>query len=243
MVEAGEVRIFLMVEEGDWFAGVVRDKEQRSPAIRKNADPAPETTEWQRIGSEADLPEIHLAPAYPDRALVVRPKVSYALIPGERVQFFVGVPVWIRVAGPSDLTLFQVSTSSLSNTWFGLPTEGELAYAMRTRARRDVKRLGLDPLQVVCSVRIKNQSKEMITFERICIRPRFLSLYEDSRHGLWANESSMIVRSAQEASRVAYARKAPAHLNHPHAWIKGAEEATGTHFLRALGGGKGLFNE
>ena len=242
LIEAGEVRILLKVEEGDWFAGTLREDDV-PPSIQKNLESFSNEPEWQRIGSVQDVPQLQLTPAYPDRALVVRPKVSYSVLPRERVQFYVSVSVWIRLTAKEDLTLLNVPAYTLSNTWFGLPTDGELAYAMRTLARREGDHLDLHPLRVVCPVRIKNQSKEILKFERICIRPKFLSLYQDEHLGLWANESSMIVRTAQEASRVAYARKAPTNLKNPHRWQKGEEDPTGTQLLRALSVGKGFFNE
>ena len=243
VIEAGEVRVCLKVEEGDWFAGTIRENGDIPPAIQKNVEAFANEPEWQRIGSTRDVPELQLTPAYPDRALVVRPKVSYAVLPGERVQFYVGVPVWIRLKGGKDLTLLTVPAYTLSNTWFGLPTDGELAYALRTRARREGDQLDIHSLRVICPVRVRNQSKEVLKFERICIRPQFLSLFQDDSLGLWANESSMIVRSGQEVSRVAYARKAPARLNHPHRWQQGDEDVTGTQLLRAFSVGKGFFNE
>lgn len=243
VVSAGVVQVSIKMNDGDWFVGVFRDGEERVPGIERGCDAFPEGTEWRRIGSVADLPELRVAPAFPDRAVVVRPEVPFSVLPGERVQFYVGVPVSIRLMGPSSLSLLQVPSLVLSNTWFGLPTDGELAYALRTRARRDAEELDLDPLRIICPVRVKNQAKELLNFERICIRPQFLSLYEDTVHGLWANESSMIVRSDQEASRVAYARNSPTNLKNPKLWQHGEEEASGTHLLRALSTGKGFFNE
>lgn len=243
VVTAGELRFSLRVDDGDWFFGLCRDRGERMPSIETGVTEFPEKTTWQRLGSVGDLPKIHLAPTYPDRAVVVRPEVPFSVLPGERVQFYVGVPVSIRLVSPNDFPLLQVPVQTLSNTWFGLPTDGELAYAIRTRARRDVTTFSINPLRVICPVRVKNQSKELLNFERICIRPQFLSLYEDALLGLWANESSMIVRSAKEASRVAYSRSAPANLKRPHLWQKGSEEATGTHLLRAFSAGKGFFHE
>lgn len=243
VVEAGEVRCFLKVDEGDWILGLLRDQEDRTPGLSAPPEVMPEGIGWQRLGSVEDLPEISLAPTYPDRALVVRPEMAYSVLPGERVQFYIGVAIWIRLLGPKKLTLMQFPIQTLSNTWFGASTDGELAYAMRTRARREGEHLDFGPLRVTCPVRVRNQSKHILKFERICIRPQFLSLYEDHNQGLWANESSVMVKSDESWSHVAYARKAPGHLKRPREWQKGQEVATGRQLLRALSSGKGFFNE
>jgi hypothetical protein len=243
LVEAGEVRLFLRVDEGDWLLGILRDEGDRSCQVNSGIEVPAEHVPWQRIGSVEDLPVIHVCPSYPDRAVVVRPEMPYSVLPGERVQFYVGVPVWIRLVGKGDVTLAQVPVNTLSNTWFGAPTDGELAFAMRTRARREGERLDFGALRVTCPVRVKNHTSKMLTFERICIRPKFLSLYEDKEKGLWANESSVIVRSDGNWSQVAYARKPPKQLSQPKVWLKGEEESTRRHVLRALSTGTGFFNE
>lgn len=90
-------------------------------------------------------------------------------------------------------------------------------------------------------MRVRNQTKETMMFERLCLRVRFLDLYEQKGRGLWANESSVIVRGDESWSRVAYARKAPAMLNNPELLVKGAEDPKGTYLLRAISHGKGFF--
>jgi hypothetical protein len=155
----------------------------------------------------------------------------------------VGIATWIRFVNAHEVTLLQFPVQTLSNTWFGAPTDGELAYALRTRARREGEKLDFGPLRIVCPVRVRNQAKDLLKFERICIRPRFLSLYEDAQKGLWTNESSVMVKSDENWSHVAYARKAPGYLKRPQQWQKGQEEAAGRQLLRALSTGKGFFNE
>lgn len=243
VLEAGEVRLFVTIDEGDWLISLQREPGERPFQVASLDEEFPEGLSWQRIGSVEDVPILHLSPAYPDRALVVRPEMPYSVLPGERVRFFVGVSVWVRLVGKDNVTLFQFPIQTLSNTWFGAPTDGELAYAMRTRAKREGEALEFGALRVICPVRVRNQSKDVHQFERICIRPKFLSLFESESHELWANESSVIIRSDESWSQVAYARKAPKQAGRATEWVKGAEESSGLHMLRALSSGTGFFNE
>ena len=112
---------------------------------------------------------------------------------------------------------------------------------MRTLARREGENLDFGPARVICPVRIRNQTKEILSFERLCLRVQYLNIYENANRRLWANESSVMVRGDESWSRVAFASKAPAQLQHPKLLMQGKEDAKGTFLIRALNEGKGLF--
>lgn len=237
-----EFSLYWQVKEGDWIFGIFRAAAQedlKGFAFLKS-DP-PEGVSWRRLASVSDVPEMKLLPAFPNRPVVVRPDVPYTLIPGERVNIFVGVPIWLSLQTPKGVVLMEESVHPLSNTWFGIPTDGELCYAMRTLARREGENLDFGPGRVICPVRIRNQSKEIMSFERLCLRVQYLNIYENENQRLWANESSVMVRSGEPWSRVAFASKAPAYLKHPKLLVPGTEDARGTFLIRALTEGKGWF--
>jgi hypothetical protein len=238
----GALSVYWKIREGDWILGMNRgEAEDEISAFSWLEGDAPESTNWRRAGSVEDLPFLEALPAFPNRPVVVRPEFSYTILPGERVHIFVGVPLSITIRDPKGLVLFEEPIYPLSNTWFGSPTDGELCYAMRTLAKREGENLDFGPSRIICPVRIRNQSKEKLIFERLCLRVQFLNIYESEGKGLWANESSVIVRSDEAWSRVAYARKAPVILKKPKLLVHGKEDAKGTHLLRALTEGKGFF--
>ena len=229
-------------KEGDWIVGASREAESDTvPGFHLLESDAPEGTSWRRLASVEDVPTLKVLPAFPNRAVVVRPEFPYTLIPGERVNIFVGVPVSIVLQSPKGLTLMEEPVHPLSNTWFGPPTDGELCYAMRTLARREGENLDFGPARVLCPVRIRNQSKEIMSFERLCLRVKYLSIYQNSNQRLWSNECSVMVRGEESWSRLAFASKAPAMLNNPTLLVPGKEDARGTFLNRALTEGKGWF--
>ena len=60
--------------------------------------------------------------------MVVRPEMPFTILPGDRVQFFVRIPLWVRLvaAGHGESVWCDVPTRILSKTWFGAPEAGEL---------------------------------------------------------------------------------------------------------------------
>ncbi len=234
--------VYWQVKEGDWIVGSLRQNlEEESSKFELLDSEAPENISWRRLASVEDVPSLKVLPAFPNRAVVVRPEFPYTLIPGERVNIFVGVPLSITLLTPKGLKLFEEPVHPLSNTWFGSPTDGELCYAMRTLARREGENLDFGPARIICPVRIRNQSKETLSFERLCLRVQFLNIYENGNHRLWANESSVMVRGDESWSRLAFASKAPTYVKDPTLLVQGKEDARGTFLIRALNEGKGFF--
>lgn len=240
----GPLRIWVKRDGDDWLALVFRDGDlTRHDCIPRLEDEVPEAGQWRRVGSVAASPELKLLPALPNRPVVVRPEVPYTILPGERVQFYVGVPLWIHLQSKDDVMLVEEPVVRLSNTWFGTPMEGELAYAMRTMAKRQLEDLDFHPWRAVCPVRIKNQRKERLTFERICLHVQYLDLYQDAREGIWTNESGVTVREGSDNnwSRISYARSAPDDLKAATLLVKARDEVRGGFSLKALTGAGGFF--
>jgi hypothetical protein len=209
--------------------------------IRTLEAPVPETPDWKRIGAWDDLGNLRMLPRFPDRPVLVRPQFPYTLLPGERIRFLVVVPVWVTLGREGEPPVLQQPVLKLSNTWFGTPTSGELCYAIRTLAHREGDDLDNGSWQVVCPVRIRNQSKETVSFERLCLRVKHLSIYQHPTRGLWANESSVNFRGGDSWSRVAYARKPPVDLGEMTLLCEGEEDPQGTFIQRAITQGRGFF--
>lgn len=238
----GPLRLWVRRDGDDWLALVDRDGNSESVACSANLDgQAPEEGAWRRLGSVDACKELKVLPVMPDRPVVVRPEVPYTILPGEKIQFYVGVPLWLALQTVEHLTLLAEPIMQLSNTWFGNPMDGELGYAMRTRARRQIQDLDFHPWRAICPVRIRNLSKDTLTFERICLRVQHLDLYVDAKEGIWANESGVTIRGDNNWSRISHARGAPPELSSPTLLAKARDEIRGGFSLKALTGAGGFF--
>ncbi len=244
-VRLGPLRVFLRREGEDWLVAWDRTEmpeEMISPPDGFYKGPAPEGVGWRRLGGRKELAGLRLAPVLPARPVVVRPEKPFQVLPGERVQFYAGVPLGLSLRTAGGGLLWEEPVIRLSNTWFGTPMEGELCYAMRTRMRREREWEGFPPWRAVCPVRVRNLTKETIPFERLCIRAPHLSLYEEEDLGVWANETGVTIREEEkEWSRVAYARGAPAGLEGGRLLASPRVESRGGFSLRSLGRAGGWF--
>jgi hypothetical protein len=165
--------------------------------------------DWARwvVGEGAD--SLRLAPALPDRAVVVRPESTLTLPTGREALFLVSIPVWVRVSisGDAGLDLCEHPTTVLSNIWFGDPMSGELCYSLRTRARRGVEDSPPRGHRAICPVRIRNDAPKPLEVERFCVRVQHLRIYAGQR--LWTSEVRVRFRGEEQASEVHYAPEAP----------------------------------
>lgn len=145
---------------------------------------------WKRWPADASWSDVVLAPAMPDRPVVARPESPVQLAPGCEARFFVSIPLWVRftVAGVEPaLALLDAPAVVLSSIWFGEPTEGELCYSLKTRARRcDTQDSAENPHRAVCPVRMINETEAAVEFQRVCLQGKHLNIYRGATH-LWTD--------------------------------------------------------
>jgi hypothetical protein len=72
-----------------------------------------------------ESPFVAPVPVLPDRPVVVRPDRALTILPGERAQFFLELPVWFRLiaAQGNRKQIFEEPLAVLSNTWVWRPPE------------------------------------------------------------------------------------------------------------------------
>jgi hypothetical protein len=170
----------------------------------------PGNAEWARWVAGDDAPRIHLVPTLPDRSVVLRPRYPLHVPRGRSVLFFVNIPLWIRVlvgASPGT-TLTEIPTIALSNSWFGAPTSGELCYALKTKALRDLEEVSNHPYVVTCPVSVENQAPSDLKFERLCVRVEHLHVYRGQRR-LWTNQVEVVFKGEELVSQINIRRYAP----------------------------------
>jgi hypothetical protein len=190
-----------------WLAHVPGDgtRGPRKPRAATGAD-----EEWVRWPVPGDTGSLHLSPAFCDRPVVVEPEQTFRLLPRTEARIFVRVPLWARVRIPDagGTTLTELPSVLLSDTWWGSLTEGEACYWLPTTARRRVDPEVFEPHLAVCPLQLLNRSDEELQVERIALRVPHLSVFV--RDGdLWADETRVRYRGADEESHIEVAGTAP----------------------------------
>ncbi len=208
----GPLDLWIRRTEHEWHvhAGRDPDNEERPFAVEEGEFPG--DSEYRRIAAAKGESIITLAPVFPDRPVVARPELDLTVPPGAEALFFAGIPVWIaiRAGEKSGGSLVEEACLILSNTWLGAPTEGELCYALQTRASRDPAKMRTGAWRVTCPVFIKNKSEESLELQRICIRVKHLNIYEGAER-LWSNQVNARYLSEEKTTEVDYVAKAPVY--------------------------------
>ncbi|MDQ8205507.1 DUF432 domain-containing protein [Pelagicoccus sp. SDUM812003] len=168
--------------------------------------------DWKRWALSLSDDHIAFKPALPDRPIVVKTRTPVIVPPNAQVSLFVSLPVWVEVSAgksASDLSPLEVfCTQKLSNTWYGTNFEGELCYALKSRARRSLEDLDDEPLRAVCRFSTRNRSEEALPLEKIRVAPEHLAIYETKEH-LWTTSLNVEFLGKDLPSRVTYESERP----------------------------------
>jgi hypothetical protein len=208
----GPLEVWLRQLGEDWYVAYRRAEPEVQPSAPRTLQPTGDLEElpWSRWVSTRTSERMRLVPALPDRSVVVRPRYPLNVPTGESVLFYVNIPLWVRVTvgETAELTLSEIPSVVLSNTWFGEPTAGELCYALKTKAQRDLEELSNHPYMVTCPVKVENLAPTDLEFQRICIRVEHLHVYRGLRR-LWTNQVEVQFKGEDFASQISVIKYAP----------------------------------
>lgn len=207
----GSLDVWIKWKAGEWEVAHRHDIAQEERALVWDEAERPGDVVPERWITGNESPELLIRPLMPERPVVVRPESPVRLLPGLSTDFYVGIPLWfsLRIGDAKrENTLCEIPAVRLSNSWFGTPVEGELCYAMRTRAYREPDALSSRMHRCICPLQVRNVSDTVLSFERVCIRCQHLHIYAGADR-LWSNTIRMSYRGEDVWNRVVYAGSAP----------------------------------
>ena len=177
----------------------------------------PEDLDWRRWICGTGAPRVVLEPRLPDRPVIVRPAMPVTILPGRSVDLFVSLPVRVAVRlmaepGGTREDICEEPTVLLSNSWFGLPVQGELCYALKTRARRRLEDLRTAAHLAVCPLTVENAGPSALAFERLSIPVASLRVHAGAHH-LWTSRGVLHYRGEETVPAIAFETSPPA-LDH-----------------------------
>lgn len=206
----GSLHLWIHRGKKEWYIAheTEPDSNERCSASISDSPFLPDR-DWTRWILDDHIKHIQLKPQLPDRPLIVRPEMPMCLMPKQSVQFFIGIPVWLAITfGAKHEKAIEIPTTTLSNSWFGQFTEGELCYAVKTTAKLHQQSLLPSPQRAVFPLEVRNISQEKLNFERLCIRPQYLNIFQGETR-LWTSKGRVSYRGEDNWSRIVYAANAP----------------------------------
>lgn len=205
--------------------------------VDSDSEPLPheEDLDSQRYASSGRATRISLKPALADRPVVVRTAEPFHVLGDDEAMLYLTTPLWIRMsAGELDKPMFDVPAQRPSDTWFGRNTrDGQLCYAGTTTAKLNLQEVARRPNRAVTQLRIVNQARTPLPFDRISLPAPALSLHAGVDHRLWTEpvevtrEADGVIRGVSIV-RLSAAEGAPIPLSGPR------DEDPGNLLLRAF---------
>ncbi|MBN2012867.1 hypothetical protein JW960_26290 [candidate division KSB1 bacterium] len=163
----------------------------------------PQNITWSRWATKKAYPQLRMLPRFPDRPIVVKPESTFILMKGAQARIYVKVPLWVQflVGVRPPVTLIELPSVILSNTWFGTFFEGEACYWISSSARIEPAWDDQKPFLAICPLQLQNNSDDDLQVEKICLRVSGLSLF---KHGdqLWADETKIHYAGLHESSAI-----------------------------------------
>lgn len=155
--------------------------------------------------------QLRMTPRSLDRPVVVRTDQAVQVPPGESITFFISAPVCVNVELPEHaITLQEIATLRLSDTWFGPSTQtGTLCYAARTHARNSRAEVPLRPHRAVTPVTINNQADTSLAIKKLSIPVPFLAVYGAEDGTLWTDPVVLTRTAGSPLINFAIGREAP----------------------------------
>lgn len=157
---------------------------------------------------------ILLEPALPNHPLIIRPKQPYAIVPNGRAEVFIEVPLSLSVSLPGkrnqQVLISEIEFASLSKSWFGEVTAGELSYSLESSLPTDLMSCGLGNGFAICPITITNETSQLLDFQRMYLRVQNLTIYadNDASPGLILTDATQVVFRGEDAvSQITYDKR------------------------------------
>jgi hypothetical protein len=174
-------------------------------------DPGPEVV-WNRWSLSGDIDWIKVSPIFPDRAMIIKPEVTFRVLKQVKTRFFVRVPLWVRFevqSGNESTALIDIPTVNLSRTWFGDFVEGEVCYWISSGVQSRIEPDPFRPFLAICPLLVTNRSDNDLSITKINLPVPHLSLFFHQGQ-LWADDTTIVFKGEGEISQIQMEGKAPA---------------------------------
>lgn len=209
----GPLEFWLRRVETDLFLHHRRDAAEEIVCLVDSAPPPEDLKGGERFAYDGSLSNIRAVPLLPDRSIVVRPENPLKVLSGQKTRFFVSVPLMIRLElvapGRGDpLTVAELMTTVMSNTWFGDSMGGDLCYSLKTTAKHRLETVTRRKWRAICPVTVVNASDKSLDLQRICVQSKHLGCHSGEAF-LWTNAVEVTHRSEKDELDVRFAREPP----------------------------------
>lgn len=236
--QAGPLKVWFKRSSLEWqLAHEVFEDEELNENLWQILDKEPENVSWQRWVFSKSYKDITFKQSMPERPLVVKTLTPTHIPAGMEATFYVNIPLCaaIETQNSSGTTtkLTSISSVTLSDTWFGNYFEGNLCYALKTKAVRRVEDAKPQPHRALCPIFIANKTHETLPLQKICVHAKYLNIYANDDR-FWTNRISVSFLGKGVPSKVRYESTPPSEAKDSFL-ISSAPERFEHSFFKTLG--------
>ena len=186
----GPLTLWIAREPHEWRLAFDLERQPLDPTFSAPApcEPAqiPDDAEVHRVAASGLGDAVVLVPRLADKPVVARPADPFTLLPRSDVSVYVSTPLTVAVETLDEVLLHEVPVFRPKRTWLGANTRtGELCYASTTSAQLQLERLSQRPGRAVTTLRLRNDSDEVLALDRVSLPVTQLSLFADAVGRLW----------------------------------------------------------
>lgn len=208
-LELGSLHLwFQFIQDECRVAFKYEEKDEDLCAFNRLSD-FPSQLKLKRYIAAKSFNQFSLNLVFPDKSIVVGSENPVSILPRKRALFFVSIPLFVKLA-VQDNKIEEFSTLIRPKTWFGDPMSGELCYALKTHAKREFEEFPERPFRAICPIKIKNNSGEVLNFEKICLSPKHLMLFQGKIH-FWGNQVEVNYEGEKIETSISYSQEIPKH--------------------------------
>ena len=205
--QIGPTTLWIARRQVEWIVGRLGAQEpvdSRLVVAEESESPDDLEVDVSRFAVRDESLAVRLAPALPDRPLVVRAERPFFIPSGEEATLFVSSPLWLRLTvGKESTELLDFPLQRPSDTWFGPDTlTGELCYASRTSARLHLEEVPVQPHRAITSVRIINRAGSNLPLEKLKVPVPGLALFCSGDGHLWTAGLTLEREQDKDQARV-----------------------------------------
>lgn len=212
LARLGTLRIWLARAEREWaFACEFGESRDLMDIAQVPEDVVPSGLEWSDMVFGEAPRDYAFKACVLERPAVVKADRPISIPPGHKGTFYVKFPVIVSVTlnvGKKEVLLGKILSAPLCDTWFGEVTAGEYCYALPEPASLDVGSLRAQPNEIVCPIEIDNNSQEVVTLKKFCLRPDQLTIFSGNTH-MWSSPVNVHCEDLFKSSGVRYSQQQP----------------------------------
>ena len=209
----GDLLMWVSNSDKEWKVSYNRVNEPTPEFSPLNVSMDAAEKDWITIVADKNR-SLNIVPSLPDRPVVIKPLNEFKILPKSNTQLFIPIPVWLQLyAGTEkkERLIMELPSEELSSTWVGEADNGILAYSLKNKLHSQLDKNKLAFHEVLCPVKVSNESGIILDFNRFVLNVDQLSIYTENNK-LFTNEVHVKFKGESVLSDVHFATQSPSFI-------------------------------